>query len=138
MIQKCQIPGILNGALVGGIYIGILYLISTVFIISRAENYEWTVINNSDVIETNSQAEGENADKTTKDELNLECESAILIEQNSGQVLYEKNSHEQLGSLTLFKYKNRCKHYECLFFLSNFQFSLAYFLVLCYNRLIKK
>ena len=54
------------------------------------ENYEWTVINNSDVIETNSQAEGENVDKTAKDELNLECESAILIEQNSGQVLYEK------------------------------------------------
>ena len=67
-----------------------IYLISTLFIISQAENYEWTVINNSDVIETNSQAEGENAVKTTKDELNLECESAVLIEQNSGQVLYEK------------------------------------------------
>ena len=72
-----------------------IYLISTVFIISRAENYEWTVINNSDAIETNSQVEGENEDKTAKDELNLECESAILIEQNSGQVLYEKNMQVQ-------------------------------------------
>ena len=56
-----------------------LYMISSIFIISRAENYEWTVINNSDAIETNSQVEGENEDKTAKDELNLECESAILI-----------------------------------------------------------
>ena len=60
-----------------------IYLISTLFIISRAENYEWTVINNSDAIETNSQAQGESNEQVAKDELNLECESAILIEQNS-------------------------------------------------------
>ncbi len=60
-----------------------IYLLSSVFIAVRAENYEWTVINNSDAIETNNQVEGENADKTAIDELNLDCESAILIEQNS-------------------------------------------------------
>ena len=58
-----------------------IYVISTVFIISRAENYEWTVINNTVV--TNSSAEGEGNEQVAKDELNLECESAILIEQNS-------------------------------------------------------
>ena len=66
------------------------YLLSSIFIIARAENYEWTVINGT--VETNSSAEGENTESTTKDELNLECESAILIEQNSGQVLYEKTA----------------------------------------------
>ena len=80
-----------------------IYLISTLFIISRAENYEWTVINNYDAIETNSSAEGESTDTLTKDELNLDCESAILIEQNSGQVLYEKNAHEQLRPASVTK-----------------------------------
>ena len=91
-----------------------IYLISTVFIISRAENYEWTVINNSDAIETNSQVEGENEDKTAKDELNLECESAILIEQNSGQVLYEKNAHEQLRPASVTKLMTILLTFEAL------------------------
>nr|MBP3680727.1 D-alanyl-D-alanine carboxypeptidase [Clostridia bacterium] len=91
-----------------------VYFISTLFIISRAENYEWTVINNSDVIETNSQAEGENVDKTAKDELNLECESAILIEQNSGQVLYEKNMHEQLRPASVTKVMSILLIFEAL------------------------
>lgn len=78
-----------------------IYLISTLFIVSKAENYEWTVINNS--VETNSPAEGESNEPMAKDELNLECESAILIEQNSGQVLYEKNAHEQLRPASVTK-----------------------------------
>lgn len=36
-----------------------IYLIFSVFIVSYAENYEWTVINN-DTVETNSSLEGEN------------------------------------------------------------------------------
>ena len=91
-----------------------IYLLSSLFIIVRAENYEWTVINNSDAIETNSQAEGENADKTTKDELNLDCESAILIEQNSGQVLYEKNCHEQLRPASVTKLMSILLIFEAL------------------------
>ena len=78
-------------------------MIFSIFIISRAENYEWTVINNSDAIETNSQAEGTSNEARAKDELNLDCESAILIEQNSGQVLYEKNTHEQLRPASVTK-----------------------------------
>ena len=68
----------------------LIYLFSSTFIISQAESYEWTILNNYGTIETNNQAENENIAKIAKDELNLNCESAILIEQNSGQILYEK------------------------------------------------
>ena len=91
-----------------------IYMISSIFIISQAENYEWTVINSINAIETNSQAEGENADKTAKDELNLDCESAILIEQNSGQVLYEKNAHEQLRPASVTKLMSILLIFEAL------------------------
>lgn len=79
-----------------------IYLISSIFIVAYAENYEWTVTNNSDAIETNIHTEEDNG-QITKDELNLDCESAILIEQNSGQVLYEKNCHEQLRPASVTK-----------------------------------
>ena len=91
-----------------------IYLISTLFIISRAENYEWTVINNSDAIVTNSQAEGTSNEAIAKDELNLDCESAILIEQNSGQVLYEKNAHEQLRPASVTKVMTILLTFEAL------------------------
>ena len=90
-----------------------MYFIVSIFIISFAENYEWTVINNYDAIETNtnsiteSTSESDKGANTTEnaiaDSLNLECESAILIEQNSGQVLYEKNPHEQLRPASVTK-----------------------------------
>ena len=91
-----------------------VYLISTLFIISREENYEWTVINNSDTIETNSPAECESNEVIAKDELNLDCESAILIEQNSGQVLYEKNAHEQLRPASVTKLMTILLTFEAL------------------------
>ena len=90
-----------------------IYLISTLFIISRAENYEWTVIND-DTVETNSSAEGENVETSSKDELDLDCESAILIEQNSGQVLYEKNAHEQLRPASVTKLMTILLTFEAL------------------------
>lgn len=40
---------------------------------------------------------------TPSSDLNLESESAILIEQNSGRVLYEHNSHEQLRPASVTK-----------------------------------
>lgn len=91
-----------------------IYLLSSLFIAVRAENYEWTVINNYNVIETNSQAEGESNEQIAKDELNLDCESAILIEQNSGQVLYEKNSHEQLRPASVTKLMSILLIFEAL------------------------
>lgn len=86
-----------------------IYMISSIFIVSFAENYEWTIINSFDAIETNSSDTSEIAESTNKseniatDNLNLECESAILIEQNSGQILYEKNAHEQLRPASVTK-----------------------------------
>lgn len=86
-----------------------IYFISSIFIIVEAENYEWSVINNMQTIETNGSVEENRdktdytTDKTNKDELNLECQSAILIEQNSGQILYEKNCHEQLRPASVTK-----------------------------------
>ena len=90
-----------------------IYMISSIFIISRAENYEWTVISN-DTVETNSSVEVENTESTLKDELNLDCESAILIEQNSGQVLYEKNAHEQLRPASVTKLMTILLTFEAL------------------------
>ena len=62
-----------------------IYLIISIFIVSNAENYEWTVVNNLEAIETNSEVEGidSNNEISKSDELNLQCESAILIEQTS-------------------------------------------------------
>lgn len=86
-----------------------IYFISSIFIIVEGENYEWSVINNMQTIETNGSVEenrdktDSTTDKTNKDELNLECQSAILIEQNSGQILYEKNCHEQLRPASVTK-----------------------------------
>ena len=87
----------------------LIYTIVSIIIVSYAENYEWTVINNLDTIKTNSTVESEQGSSieilsTSKDdELNLQCESAILIEQNSGQILYEKNMHEQLRPASVTK-----------------------------------
>lgn len=97
----------------------IIYMILLMYGLSMAENYEWTVINNMDSVETNAITEGENsiaenADKIAKDELNLECQSAILIEQNSGQVLYEKNMHEQLRPASVTKVMSVLLIFEAL------------------------
>lgn len=114
-----------------------IYLILSVFVVSRAETYEWTVINSAGkTLETNSseieESEGDarsgeknresektNANVKDKenvktDELNLQCESAILIEQNSGQVLFEKNSHEQLRPASVTKLMSLLLIFEAL------------------------
>lgn len=51
----------------------------------------------NNTIATNSNIE------TNSDTLNLESASAILIEQSTGQVLYEHNSHEQLRPASVTK-----------------------------------
>lgn len=44
-----------------------------------------------------------NAEPVKNNFLNLEAESAILIEQNTGKILFEKNSHEQLRPASVTK-----------------------------------
>lgn len=59
-------------------------------------NYIWST--SLDSVYTNS-TEGSSVDNS----LNLESGSAVLIEQNSGKVLYEKNMHEQLRPASVTK-----------------------------------
>lgn len=44
-----------------------------------------------------------NTEPTTENFLNIESESAILIEATTGKILYEKNSHEQLRPASVTK-----------------------------------
>lgn len=66
-----------------------IFLVLSMFVSSNAESYEWTVVNNIDTIETNNtiqNEEGSTSENTltpAKDELNLDCGSAILIEQTT-------------------------------------------------------
>ena len=52
--------------------------------------------------ETSSER-GELTDESTKDSLNLTCKSAILLEANTGTVLYEKNADEALPPASVTK-----------------------------------
>lgn len=70
--------------------------------------YVWS--NNANTILENQKDENttENTKETTtqpdnNNPLNLESESAILIEQTTGQVLYEHNSHKQLRPASVTK-----------------------------------
>lgn len=61
---------------------------------AESTSYVWS--NNSASVETSTET-------IDKNSLNLESESAILIEQNSGQILYAHNIHEQLRPASVTK-----------------------------------
>ncbi|MFR2534485.1 MAG: D-alanyl-D-alanine carboxypeptidase family protein [Clostridia bacterium] len=63
-------------------------------------NFSNTISNESN---TNSIKESTNSVSTTPIDLNLESASAILIEQNTGKILYEHNAHEQLRPASVTK-----------------------------------
>jgi len=65
-----------------------------------SNNYTWSVINDS--IEVSSSI-SENTKIEDNNFLNLESGSAILIEQNSGQILYGYNVHERLHPASVTK-----------------------------------
>ena len=56
----------------------------------------------NDTVETNANTTDTKETATTNN-LNLDCGSAILIEQHSGQVLYEQNMHEKLRPASVTK-----------------------------------
>lgn len=68
-----------------------IYLVLSIFIVSQAESYEWSVINNTYSIETSGTIQSEN-NITSTDTLNLDCESAILIEQTTRSNIIRKKS----------------------------------------------
>ncbi len=94
----------------------LLYIMCSVVIVSNAENYEWSVT--MDTIETNANVSEKLATTTkennAKNALKLECESAILIEQNSGQILYEKEAHKQLRPASVTKLMTLLLIFEAL------------------------
>lgn len=72
-----------------------------------ASSYVWSstiddsLLANSDLSSQNSNTETNNTDENNS--LNLECSSAILIEQKTGQILYSHNIHEQLRPASVTK-----------------------------------
>ena len=65
-----------------------------------SSNYTWTTFDNS--LETSSTL-NTNSEINDNNFLSLEAESAILIEQNSGEMLYGYNIHEQLHPASVTK-----------------------------------
>ena len=82
----------------------ILIFLFTFFYISPcfgfSETYTWTTLDNS--IETSSSLPSSD-EVLDNNSLNLEAGSAILIEQNSGQILYGYNVHESLHPASVTK-----------------------------------
>ena len=73
-----------------------LVFLSPISIFAYSNNYTWS--SSLDSVYTNSTEQS-----SLDNSLNLESGSAILIEQNSGKVLYEKNMHEQLRPASVTK-----------------------------------
>lgn len=66
--------------------------------LAYSTSYSWSVLDSS--IETSAQS---SANVQNDNFLNLDAESAILIEQNSGQILYSHNIHEKLHPASVTK-----------------------------------
>lgn len=75
------------------------FILSSFFIVSFADDskYVWSPIENT-ISTSNDIQSSENSNS-----LNLESESAILIEQSTGQILYSHNIHEQLRPASVTK-----------------------------------
>ena len=66
-----------------------------------SDNYTWSIIDKS--IETSASVSAENPEIIENNFLNLEAGSTILMEQNSGQILYGYNIHEKLHPASVTK-----------------------------------
>ena len=77
-------------------FIVIFCIILSLNIVAFADSTSYVWSNNSTTVETSNEIDSDNS-------LNLESESAILIEQNSGQVLYSHNIHEKLRPASVTK-----------------------------------
>ena len=79
-----------------------LFMFSYVFA-SGDSIYVWSNNNEPITATTSANALTTNADTVTENTLQLESGGAILIEQHSGQILYEHNSHEKLRPASVTK-----------------------------------
>lgn len=76
----------------------LLIILSSSTCYAFSNNYTWSLVNNS--IEVSSSTSQEILDNNF---LNLEAGAAILIEQNSGQILYGYNIHDKLHPASVTK-----------------------------------
>ena len=81
-------------------FILLLILSSSLTCYAFPSYYTWSVVDNT--LETSSSLT-ENQEIQNENFLNLEAGSAILIEQNSGQILYGYNIHEKLHPASVTK-----------------------------------
>lgn len=75
----------------------ISFFIVSNIVLANASTYVWS--NNSSTVPTSSPTN----ESSSNNSLNLESSSAILIEQNTGKVLFEHNPHEQLRPASVTK-----------------------------------
>lgn len=78
----------------------LIFIFSTPICYAFSDGYTWSVLSNS--IEASASLQ-ENEEILDNNFLNLETGSAILIEQNSGQMLYGYNIHEKLHPASVTK-----------------------------------
>ena len=79
-------------------FILLIIILSPITFAYSTTSYSWSVLDSS--IETSAQS---SANVQNDNFLNLDAESAILIEQNSGQILYSHNIHEKLHPASVTK-----------------------------------
>lgn len=78
----------------------IFYIVTPCY--AETTTYVWS--NNSEtMVEDNTSIQTNSESITSENSLNLESESAILIEQSTGKVLYSHNIHEQLRPASVTK-----------------------------------
>lgn len=82
----------------------IIFLFSTISLASDSI-YVWSTDSKplSETEQANANISSEKLEQTNSNILNLECGGAVLIEQHSGQVLYDYNMHEQLRPASVTK-----------------------------------
>lgn len=81
----------------------IIFFIIFMFLIFPASSFASYIWSTLDLTASTSSSISSDNINDTSNPLNLDCQSAILIEQHTGQVLYSYNSHEQLRPASVTK-----------------------------------
>lgn len=87
------------------VYSATSFAIESSYIWSDSSNFEQSLKTNAPINGQNSNlnSESNSSPNTNSNTLNLESGSAILIEQSTGQILYEHNIHEKLRPASVTK-----------------------------------
>ena len=81
----------------------LIFIFSIQYTIILAEDAIYVWSNNSNSIDTTATSVETTVEPVKNNSLNLKSGAAILIEQNTGQVLYEHNAHEKLRPASVTK-----------------------------------